>query len=104
MNSDVREKAVRAITEICNIHISLELKQKSLMKTFSYHTYQPALDRLHTCCQYKQRHWKYGGVLKVNYLGIVTNCLDKIGHFYAEFVHCVFCFNNLAFVRICSVL
>lgn len=32
MNPDVREKAARGITEICNI--CLELKQKSLIKLF----------------------------------------------------------------------
>lgn len=34
MKADVREKAVRGITEICNTHICLELKQKSLIKLF----------------------------------------------------------------------
>lgn len=34
MKPDGREKAARAVTEICNIHICLELKQKGQVKFF----------------------------------------------------------------------
>lgn len=39
MNPDITEKAARAVTEICNIHICLEVKQKSLINFFVIHTY-----------------------------------------------------------------
>lgn len=38
MNPDIRKKAARAVTEICNMHIFLELKQKPLINFFVTHT------------------------------------------------------------------
>lgn len=70
-------------------------------KIFSYLTYQPALDRLHICCQYKGTG--NTEVLKINYLDIVTNCLDKIKHYCADFVHCIISVNNLVLIRVCLV-
>lgn len=39
----------------------------------------------------------------MNYLDIVTNCLDKIKHYCADFVHYMICVNNLALIRVCFV-
>lgn len=97
------KKAVRAITEICNIHICLEIKQKSLITLFLV----IGTSLLWADCILVASTNKDTGsteVLKMNYLGIVSNCLDKIEHSYADFVNCIFCVNNLAFLRICSLL
>ena len=103
MNPDVREKAVRAITGICNIHICLELKQKSVIKLFLIiHTNLLWTDFILVASLNKDTGSTE--VLQGNYLGIVKNCLDEIEHFCADFIHCIFRLNNLALVRICSIL
>lgn len=38
MNPDITESTARAVTEICNIHMCLKLRQKSLINFFVIHT------------------------------------------------------------------
>lgn len=84
MNADVREKAVRAITEICNTRICLELKQKSLIKLFLIiHTSLLWTDFILVASMNKDTISTE--MLKVNYLGIVTNCLHKNWAFLCRF-------------------
>ena len=96
-----KKKSSKTITEIWNTHICLELNQKSLTKRLLViHTNLLWTDFVLVAVQTKTLEvWN---ALKANYLGIITSCLDKTEHFYADSVHCIFCLNNLALVRICS--
>lgn len=73
MNPDIRKKAARAVTEICNIHIFLELKQKSLINFFVTHTNLLWTDFILVSMDKDTGSTE---VLKVGYLGIITNCLE----------------------------
>lgn len=73
MNPDIRKKAARAVTEICNIHIFLELKQKSLINFFVTHTNLLWTDFILISMD---KDTGSAEVLKVGYLGIITNCLE----------------------------
>lgn len=73
MNPDIREKAARVVTELCNMHICLELKQKSLINFFVIHTNLLWTDFILVSMD---KNTGSTEVLKVGYSGIVTNCLE----------------------------
>lgn len=73
MNRDIREKAARAATEICNMYICLELKQKSLINFFVKHTNLLCTDFMLVSMDKDSGSTE---VLKVGYSGIITNCLE----------------------------